>query len=156
MEVLELKRSTFYSKVNKYQALFGNYFIIKNGQKYITEEGLEIIRNDNAVVETIEIQPPKAPSDETLVLQEAIKQMAEASIFQQKQVAFLQEQLREKDNQLKHLTTLVENGQVLLKNEQEQRVLLQEKYEQVTQYPEETISPPQTIETKGIWKKIFG
>lgn len=100
----------------------------------------------------------KEKSYQTCLLEEQLKNKDYQTNFLEEQLReksenniFLQEQLKEKDNQLKALSALVENGQILLKQEQEQCRLLAES----VSMPEEVIQVPQAIQQKGIWQKIF-
>lgn len=170
-KLLNTSRVTIYNKIEKLKEL-KPHIKVKNNAKYITVEGIELIRqsiNDNQqskVFTNIEEEKEEdtqeninnnsvvndfTPLQNDLIqvlkeqIQELKEQITEIKEDKQKQIEHLQEQLQVKDKQIDVLTKLHENNQVLfpLLSQVQQKVFLLEQ----EQHPEQ--------EQKKWWKKMF-
>lgn len=113
LEELNISRATFYNKIKLKSEELKEHITFKEGKKYISSIGVEILRkneNDNSKTTTTNL------SESEILIKE--------NDFLKTQIDFLQSQLTKKDDQIKTLCNLVENSQVLLKNEQETKLLV--------------------------------
>jgi predicted transcriptional regulator len=132
---LNVSKVTIYKKISRLSDLSGHVKKVNNGQ-CITAEGIEIIRK------SLEVNQNNKPSQEEfkenkvndVIFGEltAYKELIESF---KKQNENLQEQLKIKDNQISDLTRLLENMQVLSK----QQKLIEES----------------TGNKKSFWSRVF-
>ncbi len=103
---LKVSKVTIYSKLKK----FNNLVVLKQGKKYITDDLFKLIQDDLKVKN----------ADNNINLNDEIATDTEDLINLNKDlVNTLMEQLREKDRQISELHKLIENNQVLLRQEKE-------------------------------------
>lgn len=166
---LNISRTNFFSRLNLVRAKIENHITKQDGINYIDQQGFDLLQN----YKKINTEKNDEKEKQFQLLQDQLKKITEENISYQEKLkekayqhslieeqlkdkfqnnSFLQEQLREKDQQIKTLTTLVENGQILLKQEQEQCKLLAESVQTVH---DEVVQIPQTVQSKGLWQKIF-
>lgn len=126
---LNVSKVTVYAKLKK----FDDMVVMKQNKKYVTEELLSLIKKDLKVKDI----------EEKSISSEKHKECANAEIaidrddlinLNQDLIKTLMQQLEEKDKQIKELHKLIENSQVLLKDEQkhnQSQLLLEEHFKEV-------------------------
>ncbi|KFX54734.1 hypothetical protein HYH39_17860 [Clostridium botulinum] len=110
---LKVSKVTIYSKLKKFDTMV----VLKQGKKYITDDLFKLIQDDlkvrNADNNNLNL-------NNNINLNDEIAMDTEDLINLNKDlVNTLMEQLREKDRQISELHKLIENNQVLLKQEKE-------------------------------------
>lgn len=105
LDELSISKATLYHRINKIKSKIDPHTSIRNGKKYFTQEGIEILRSS--------------------VLVESVSDNSDTVLHDIIQV--LKDQLAQKDAQIETLSRLVENSQILLKQEQETRLLAEPK-----------------------------
>lgn len=110
VQELKISKATFYNRINKYKQDLKNEIYLKDGKKYISVHGLEILKSNSCLnsLDNCLDSENNTKNDETL----------------QKENDFLKNQLIEKDKQIQTLSRLIENSQILLKQEQQAKLLL--------------------------------
>jgi DNA-binding Lrp family transcriptional regulator len=117
---LNISRMTVYKKIDKLTEL-KKHIKIKNGKKYLTDNGIEIIK--------LSLENYKEVTPElTVILQ---RQLEELKIERDNQVKYLQFQIETKDKQLESKDELLKNFQVLLGHEQQAKALLENKLSEI-------------------------
>lgn len=139
-EKLSVSKTSVYKKIEKLKPSFKKYIKRVKGVIYIDTDGFEILKNhfESKTVETMVGIGSESKLTEILLLEK------------DKQIEQLKEQLKEKDKSLNHALQLVENSQVLLKQDQERIVMLEHKLED-----NESISINQQNEKKGFIHSFF-
>ncbi|CDM70146.1 Hypothetical protein CM240_3029 [Clostridium bornimense] len=167
---LDISKVTIYSKLRK----FPDEVIIKKGKKYITDRLFDVIKDEldskkednphdikvsinGSVVEDI---------NEANEISELNQGLIEAVIGQLNEKDM---QIKEKDNQIRTLQKLIENSQMILKQEQEKdlkKISMESHFEEfdkkLTEIKEKLdqrrkleIELKERKENKKLWNKIF-
>lgn len=118
LEELNISRATLYNRLKLSSKKLKEHITIKDGKKYISQIGIEILK-DNTSIDENDVNK----SSEDINNRNFEFDLLKENEFLKSQIEFLQSQMLMKDDQIKTLFTLVENSQVLLKNEQQTRLL---------------------------------
>lgn len=151
-EILSVSKVTIYNKLKALKKELKDHVRTKQGIKYIDTEGLEVIKvsmsgkveglndlNNEEVAATAE-----ALNFEGLnAFNKELKSLEKVIGILEKQLEEKDRQLERKDEQLKHNDKILENFQVLLREEQQNRLLLEERINQVKEEP------------KSFWDRLF-
>jgi acetyl-CoA carboxylase alpha subunit len=150
-EKLSVSKVTVYSKLKK----FNNMVVVRQGQKYITEELFELIKEDLIKVKN----NLNMDSDENNQSDEIATDTAELINLNKDLINTLIKQLEEKDRQIEQLHKLLENSQVLLKNEKEiDKLKPEEHLEDITielKNVNEKRTHRKSHEKRGFFKRLF-
>jgi len=122
LEILDISKATLYHRMDKHKQKLEGRMFTKKGKRYISIEGLEFLK----ICESLD------STDNNLNSLDG-KENYNVDVFEvlKAEIEFLKSQIIEKDNQIQTLSKLVENSQVLLKNEQQTRLLLTDSKENV-------------------------
>lgn len=156
-EQLKVSKVTIYSKLKK----FDNMVVIKQGKKYITDELLRTIKDDLKIKEN-DNNNLNIDMDNNTLNDEISADMDLININKDLINALL-DQLKEKDKQISELHALIENNQVLLKQEKEVNQLqltehIQEldlKLNDVKNKMEQRKEQQEKEQKKGLFERIF-
>jgi len=128
-ELVGLSKVSIYKKLKLKQ--IEPHISKKQGVTYITEEGLTLIKDTLKVND--EVKTDSNPKNINSSVNHEIATDTESFNIKYDYIKTLKEQLNEKDSQIRELTTalgkaqgLHQNTQVLLRNEQEQPLLLEQ------------------------------
>lgn len=143
VDIIGVSKATIYNKLSSLQDLLRNHINIRKGIKYIDYEGFEIIKNaiglskerytdlkENSLTELESIDNGKVSSElETLEKNNKYLESLEIQIEYLKSVITEKDkQLETKDIQISEITKLVENGQVLQKQQHDKILLLEDSH----------------------------
>lgn len=118
-EKLSISKVTVYSKLKK----FNDDVVLKQGRKYITEELFNLIRDDLKLKNIVNTE-----EDEKKLNDEISTDKEELINLNKDLITILMDQLNQKDKQIEKLHALIENNQVLLKQEKEVNQLQLEQH----------------------------
>jgi hypothetical protein len=107
---LNISRATLYNRLKLQEKNLKDHINIKDGKKYISSIGIKILKNNDSIDESKEVDKDNF-------------ELNKENDFLKSQIEFLQSQLEKKDEQIETLSKLVENSQVLLKNEQKAKLI---------------------------------
>lgn len=157
-ERLKVSKVTIYAKLKK----FDNMVVFKHGKKYITEELVNLIKND-LKVKDIENDRLNIEVESDRLNDEIAMDRVELINLNKDLINTLIDQLKEKDRQIAALHKLIENNQVLLKQEKEVNQLqledhikdLDVKLNDVREKMEKRKEEQHKEEKKGLFRKLF-
>lgn len=118
-EKLSISKVTVYSKLKK----FNDDVVLKQGRKYITEELFNLIKDDLKLKNMV-----NGEENEKKLNDEISTDKEELINLNKDLIAVLMDQLNQKDKQIEKLHALIENNQVLLKQEKEVNQLQLEQH----------------------------
>lgn len=144
VDIIGVSRATVYNKINSLSNVLDKYTTVRKGTKYIHSEGVEILKKsirysnilESQEADSAEISETKQEnidntndSNESKILenQESSTKYIESL---ESQLEYLKSIISEKDKQLGDMTRLVENSQVLQKQQQEKIFFLEQPKEQ--------------------------
>ena len=135
-EKLNISKTLVYKKIEKLKPSFKQHIKLVKSVKHISSGGFEIFKN-HFETKTVETKAETNRDGELLklLLSEKDKHI---------------EQLKEKDKSLNHALQLMENSQVLLKQDKDRILMLEYKIEE-----HETISIDPENEKKGFFNSLF-
>lgn len=146
---LQVSRVTVYKKIESIKDL-KSHVKIKNNIKYIDDTGLDIIKlsmanNSDSKVDTEEeIDEAVKQSNETY--SEQFTDLQDKYINSlQSQIEYLKNELEVKNKLISDQARMIENSQVLLRDNQQKILMLEDKVKEAAE-----------IKPKGFLKKIFG
>lgn len=167
--VAEIAVLTGLSKVSIYNKLklkeLKPFIVKKKGITYLTEDGLKLINEGlNAFTDEIKIDMEEPSGEaENGDFTESIDIKDDYINYLKAENERLWAEMEEKNNQIEKLSQLVENGQVLLREQPKQDIqLLQEHFnqtdEKIIQVRERMQSKQEDyqVDHKGFWSKLFG
>jgi GTPase involved in cell partitioning and DNA repair len=136
-EMLKVSKVTIYEKLKTFKKELKPYLKLKGNATYIEVQGVDIIKSSLGLKEDLR----EVKSSLKVDLQEVAVCIENTYIESLKsEVNYLRQQLDTKDDQLKSKDDLLRNFQVLLKQEQDARLLLEEK---------------SVEQQKNFWKRFF-
>lgn len=172
-EQLGVSKQTIYTKLNTFKKDLKPYIRIQNNTRYIESEGIEIIKNS---IQANQFNSSNLKYDESEDELEELR-VLKNEYFQdlKQQIEYLKvelekrdRQLESKDKQIISLNDLVRNSQVLLKQEQEKKLLMQEQLkEEILKKQQEQIQAEnqklfdyiavtrEEENRKGFWNRLF-
>lgn len=122
-EKLSVSKVTIYAKLKK----FNDKVVIKHGKKYIDDELFNLIKND-LKVKNIENDNLNRDTNINSLNDEIATDKDDLINLNKDLINTLIEQLKEKDRQISDLHKLIENNQILLKQEKEVNQLQLEEH----------------------------
>lgn len=155
---LKVSKVTIYAKLKK----FHDMVVLKQGKKYITEDLFNLIKNDLRVNE-IDNDNLNIDNNEDTSNYEMAMDRDELINLNKDLINALIEQLKEKDKQISVLHKLIENNQVLLKQEKQVNQLQLEehlkdfelKITDIKEKMEQRREEQQLEQKKGLFQRIF-
>jgi len=139
-EKLSVSKTSVYKKIEKLKPSFKKHIKRVKGVLYIDTDGFEILKNH---FEARKLETTVGIGSESELTKLLLSE-------KDKHIEQLKEQLKEKDKSLNHALQLVENSQVLLKQDQERILMLEHKLED-----SESISIDQQNKKKGFIYSLF-
>jgi hypothetical protein len=157
-EQLKVSKVTIYAKLKK----FDDMVVLKQGKKYITKELVNLIKND-LKVKDIENDRLNIEVESDRLNDEIAMDRVELINLNKDLINALIDQLKEKDSQIAELHKLMENNQVLLKQEKEVNQLqledhikdLDVKLNDVREKMEKRKEEQHQEDKKGLFRKFF-
>ncbi|HBJ2623693.1 hypothetical protein FDB24_16720 [Clostridium botulinum] len=122
-ELLKVSKVTIYSKLKK----FDDKVVLKQGKKYITDDLINLIKND-LKIKNFDNNNLNIDNNINSLNDEIATDTDDLINLNKDLINTLIEQLKEKDRQISELHKLIENNQVLLKQEKEVNQLQLEEH----------------------------
>lgn len=143
-KMLGVSKVTIYNDFKKFKSELNPYIITEKGSKYLNEEGFELLKklreNKDASKVVIEVNSTDSTGDLNKVVENELREQLESF---KEQVKYLKYQLEISQKNIEREQQLHEHTQVLLKQVQDQLLLME---------PE--VRDTET-EKKSIWSRIF-
>lgn len=153
-EKLKVSKVTVYAKLKKFDELV----VLKQGKKYVTEELFNLIKNDLKIKDT-DNNNLNTDDNKNMPNDEIATDREELFNLNQDLINALLEQLREKDKQIAELHKLIENNQILLKQEKQlDQLQLEEHLRELDlklDSVKEKMEERKIDKKKGFFKKFF-
>ena len=140
-KMLDVSKVTIYEKMKLLKKELKPYIKLKGNVKYVDTQGIEIIRKSLK-----DYQEEENNFTNTLLNTEHdIEGSIENPYIQhlKEEIEYYRNQLKAKDEQINTHMELIQNFQVLIKQEQTKYLLLEEKYKEQQEAP------------KGFWSKLL-
>ena len=154
---LSVSKVTVYNKLEKYESKV----VLKQGKKYITEDLLNLIKEELKVKREVKNQEnEKCVNQEIAVNREVsfkLNESLNADLIEilKEQLREKDIQLREKDKQIQELINLNKNNQVLLKQQQDKEINQLKLEEHIKEFDEKLLNLKKKMENKKNTKKSF-
>jgi hypothetical protein len=154
---LSVSKVTVYNKLKKYESKV----VLKQGKKYITEDLLNLIKEELKVKREVKNQEnEKCVNQEIAVNREVsfkLNESLNADLIEilKEQLREKDIQLREKDKQIQELINLNKNNQVLLKQQQDKEINQLKLEEHIKEFDEKLLNLKKKMENKKNTKKSF-
>ena len=154
---LSVSKVTVYNKLKKYESKV----VLKQGKKYITEDLLNLIKEELKVKREVKNQEnEKCVNQEIAVNREVsfkLNESLNADLIEilKEQLREKDIQLREKDKQIQELIKLNKNNQVLLKQQQDKEINQLKLEEHIKEFDEKLLNLKKKMENKKNTKKSF-
>ena len=154
---LNVSKTAIYNKLKINQ--FKDKIVKKNGKSMIDEDLFNLIKDSFKSRNQVEneVENKKIYSDEN---QEIAMDREDLFNFNKQLIDSLLEQLKEKDKQIEELHKLIENNQILLKQQQDKEIKQLELEEHLEKFDNKLFELKERMENKknikeSFWKKFF-
>lgn len=143
-KMLDVSKVTIYEKMKLLKKELKPYIKLKGNVKYIDTQGIEIIRRSLKDYQEEENNQENFTKSK-LNTEHDIEGSIENAYIQhlKTEIEYYRNQLKAKDEQINTHMELIQNFQVLIKQEQTKYLLLEEKYKEQQEAP------------KGFWSKLL-
>jgi len=121
LDKLDISRATLYNRIDKNKQQLDRHISSKNGKKYISSIGIEILRANEGINDVDNMDNVNDS------INNENRSGGEVIEILKKDNEFLKNQILEKDSHIHTLTKLIENSQILLRESQQKVLLLETK-----------------------------
>lgn len=122
LDILNISKATLYSRINLNKVSLNQYISMKNGKKYITSEGLELIKCLNNSSDYVQTSSDSLENKLMNALKEQIEEL-------KKDKERLFAELEIKNKQIEDQNRMLENNQIIIQQSQ-QKIFFLESEEQ--------------------------
>lgn len=142
-ELLGVSKVTIYDKLKSLKKELRPFVKVTQNKTFIADEGVELIKSSLKVNQVVSKDEEELNNNLTVQENEYVLSLINQIEFLRQQIDTKDDQLRSKDELLVARDELLKNFQILLKQEQDTRLLLEEKFKDQESKP------------KGLWSKLF-
>lgn len=125
LDILNISKATFYSRINLNKDSLNQYISMKNGKKYITSEGLEFIKCLNNIPDSVQTVHTVLDDSDKRIMDLLKEQIDE--LKKDKERLFTEIDI--KNRQIEDQNRMLENNQVIIQQSQ-QKIFFLESEEQ--------------------------